>query len=143
MVLLVGLAGAAVTFAYALLARIRDRGLPARLPRRSTESVLVGSARQTATVVVWVSLAYVAYELVVATTGLDVGVLPTFGLLGVLVGTGVGLIPGCGPQVVRRPCTPRGSSASRRCWPTGCRRTATRCSRCWRWIDAPPPSPAC
>jgi hypothetical protein len=99
-VLVVGLAGAAMTFAYALLARVRDHGRAPRLPGRSAEAVMVASARQTATVMVWVSVAYVSYELLVATTGIDVGVLPTFGILGVVTGTLVGLIPGCGPQVV-------------------------------------------
>lgn len=61
---------------------------------------MLSSARQTATVMAWVSPAYVAHELVVATTGLDVGALPTLGILGVLTGALVGLIPGCGPQVV-------------------------------------------
>jgi hypothetical protein len=45
-------------------------------------------------------VAFVGYETLVAVTGLDLGRLPTLGLIGVVVGAALGLIPGCGPQLV-------------------------------------------
>lgn len=63
-------------------------------------AVLIDAARQTAEVTTWVVTAFVGYELFVAATGVDIGALPTLGLLGVLAGALLGLIPGCGPQLV-------------------------------------------
>jgi hypothetical protein len=60
----------------------------------------VDAARETARVTNWVVVAFVGYEVVVATTGLDVGTLPTIGLIGVVAGALLGLLPGCGPQLV-------------------------------------------
>jgi hypothetical protein len=62
--------------------------------------VLFDAGRETAVVTTWVVVAFVGYELLVATTGLDVGRLPTLGLVGVLAGALLGLLPGCGPQLV-------------------------------------------
>jgi hypothetical protein len=63
-------------------------------------AVLVEAARETARVSTWVVTAFVGYEVLVATTGLDVGALPSIGLLGVVAGALLGLLPGCGPQLV-------------------------------------------
>jgi hypothetical protein len=62
--------------------------------------VLLDAARETAIVTTWVAVAFVGYETVVAVTGLGFGRLPTLGLVGVLVGALLGLIPGCAPQLV-------------------------------------------
>jgi hypothetical protein len=96
-----GLAGAVVCLGLT----VADRGgghlehvrPPSGLGPRA---VLVDAARETARVTTWVVVAFVGYEVLVATTGLDVGALPSIGLLGVAAGALLGLIPGCGPQLV-------------------------------------------
>ncbi|HWB72406.1 MAG TPA: putative manganese transporter [Egibacteraceae bacterium] len=47
---------------------------------------------------VWV--AYLGYTWAVALTGADVSRLQSIGLLGVVAGALVGLVPGCAPQIV-------------------------------------------
>lgn len=62
--------------------------------------VLVETATETARIATWVIVAFVGYEVLVAGTGWDLGALPSVGLLAVLAGALLGLIPGCGPQLV-------------------------------------------
>jgi hypothetical protein len=62
--------------------------------------VLLDAARETAVVTTWVAVAFVGYEALVTMTGFDLGRLPTLGLVGVLVGALLGLVPGCAPQLV-------------------------------------------
>jgi uncharacterized membrane protein len=77
--------------------RTSDRGdTTAERPR----DVLLDAGRETAVVTTWVAVAFVGYEVLVASTGLDLGRLPTLGLLGVLAGALLGLVPGCAPQLV-------------------------------------------
>jgi Putative, 10TM heavy-metal exporter len=57
-------------------------------------------AYEVAFVTVWVAAAYLAWELLTVTTGFDGSQLPLLGLAGVLVGAMIGLIPGCGIQIV-------------------------------------------
>jgi hypothetical protein len=97
----IGLAGAGVCLTITLAARLRGHrdhghGTVADRPR----GVLTESATETARVTTWVVAAFVGYEVVVATTGLDVGALPNIGLIGVVAGAALGLLPGCGPQLV-------------------------------------------
>jgi hypothetical protein len=66
----------------------------------SAPAMLAHGARETAFVTVWVAVAYLAYETVVAVAGLDVTVLVGAGIVGVLAGAGIGLIPGCAAQIV-------------------------------------------
>jgi hypothetical protein len=94
----VGALGALACVAIAVLARGQSR--PTCAWHERPRDVLLDAARETAKVTVWVAVAFVGYEVLVATTGLDLGRLPTIGLIGVVVGTALGLIPGCGPQVV-------------------------------------------
>lgn len=58
------------------------------------------AARETATVTSWVLVAFVAWAALEAATGLDAASLPVGGVAGVVAGAAVGLIPGCGPQIV-------------------------------------------
>lgn len=97
---LLGLAGAAVSVGVTLAGRRGhvDHVGPACAERPRT--VLVDAARETARVATWVVVAFVGYEVVVATTGLDIASLPSIGLIGVVVGALLGLLPGCGPQLV-------------------------------------------
>jgi hypothetical protein len=62
--------------------------------------VLTAAARETAVVVCWVAVAFVVVEVAVVAAGVDLAALPVLGLVGVLVGAGLGLVPGCGPQLV-------------------------------------------
>lgn len=95
--LLTGLAGVAACLA--IVVRNRGRHRPCGAPTSAPEALLDG-ARETAVVVLWVAAAFVAYEALVALAGLDLAHLATLGLLGVVAGAAVGLIPGCGPQLV-------------------------------------------
>lgn len=95
--LLLGGVGALIGVAATVL---RRRGAACTVRPTRPQEVLVDAARQTAEVTTWVVAAFVGYELFVATTGVDIGAMPTLGLLGVLAGAALGLIPGCGPQLV-------------------------------------------
>jgi hypothetical protein len=96
-----GAVGAVTCLSLALARWARTRGTghtcgAAVRPR----DVLLDAARETAVVTAWVAVAFVGYEVLVAATGLDLGRLPTMGLLGVVAGATLGLLPGCGPQLV-------------------------------------------
>jgi hypothetical protein len=98
---LLGSLGTLACVTVVLLRRCRCRAgdlgvTAAERPR----DVLLDAARETAVVTTWVAVAFVGYEVLVAATGLDLGRLPTLGLLGVLAGALLGLVPGCGPQLV-------------------------------------------
>jgi hypothetical protein len=92
-------AATCVVLALARWLRTRRDGRTCRTADRPRD-VLLDAARETAVVTAWVAVAFVGYEVLVATTGLDVGRLPTLGVLGVLAGASLGLLPGCGPQLV-------------------------------------------
>ena len=62
---------------------------------------LVHAAMETSFVTVWVLAAYLLYEYGVVLLGVDVGALAAAaGLFAPIAGALVGLIPGCGPQIV-------------------------------------------
>lgn len=81
----------------------------ARLERRGTEqapqlvglaAVLREAAQESARIAVWIAVAFLAIE---AATELGFAVaaaISVAGIVGVLVGAGLGLIPGCAPQIV-------------------------------------------
>jgi hypothetical protein len=96
--MLIGVLGVLACGAIAVLGRGQAR--PTCAWHERPRDVLLDAARETAKVTVWVGVAFVGYEVFVATTGIDLGRLPTIGLIGVVIGTALGLIPGCGPQVV-------------------------------------------
>ncbi|NMA92440.1 MAG: arsenic efflux protein [Firmicutes bacterium] len=69
----------------------------------SLKETLIHNAEETAFVGTWVFAAYLAYELGVYFAGGEqavVAALASTGLTAVLLGVAVGIIPGCGPQVI-------------------------------------------
>ncbi len=69
----------------------------------SLKETLVHNAQDTAFVCVWVFLAYFVYELFVVFVGGEAVVaswMMATGLFSVIVGALIGLIPGCGPQII-------------------------------------------
>ncbi len=66
----------------------------------SLAQVLRHGGQEVAFVTVWVAVAYVAWSLFTHLSGFDGSQLPLLGITGVLVGAAVGLIPGCGVQIV-------------------------------------------
>jgi hypothetical protein len=96
-----GLLGAAASVAITLATRVGAHLDHASRPAADRpREVLVETATETARIATWVVVAFVGYEVVVATTGLDIAALPSIGMLGVLAGALLGLLPGCGPQLV-------------------------------------------
>lgn len=69
-------------------------------PPTALRPALLDAARETAFVTTWVTVAFVAWALALAATGWDPAALATGGLVGVAVGAAVGLVPGCGPQIL-------------------------------------------
>ena len=69
----------------------------------SLKETLIHNAEDTAFVCVWVFVAYFAYELFVLLVGgealVQTWMLAT-GVLSVIIGAVIGLIPGCGPQII-------------------------------------------
>ncbi len=99
--LALGVAGtlvAALIFA-AGRGRLADDSLETAHPR-SVGATLRHSAHEASFITVWVAVAYLAWQLVTSTTGFDGSQIALGGLLGVLVGAGIGLIPGCAVQIV-------------------------------------------
>jgi hypothetical protein len=66
----------------------------------SLAEVLRHGGHEVAFVTVWVAVAYLAWSLTTHLTGFDGSQLPLFGLLGVVVGACIGLVPGCAVQIV-------------------------------------------
>jgi len=69
--------------------------------RRSVAGMLRHGARETSFVTFWVAIAYLLTTWVVSLGGIDVAALvAASGIAGVLIGAGIGLIPGCAVQVL-------------------------------------------
>jgi hypothetical protein len=96
---IVGVAGLCVCVLLVALGRGRGTALGCTVAARPGE-VRVASARETAVVVCWVAVAFLVVEGAVVTAGVDLAALPVLGLVGVLLGAGLGLVPGCGPHLV-------------------------------------------
>ncbi|MFG2061983.1 putative manganese transporter [Micromonospora sp. NPDC048871] len=79
--------------------RLADDSLETAHPR-SIGATLRHSAHEASFITVWVAVAYLAWQVVISTTGFDGSQIALGGLLGVLVGAGIGLIPGCAVQIV-------------------------------------------
>ncbi|MEH1101644.1 putative manganese transporter [Micromonospora sp. CPCC 205561] len=79
--------------------RLADDSLETAQPR-SLRQTLRHSAHEASFVTVWVAVAYLGWQLVTTSTGFDGSQLALTGLVGVLVGAGIGLIPGCAVQIV-------------------------------------------
>ena len=81
----------------------------AELKVMSLKETLIHSAQETAFVATWVYIAYLVYEFSVFGLGggnyaagetIITNVMTSAGLMAVVVGALIGLIPGCGPQVI-------------------------------------------
>jgi hypothetical protein len=79
--------------------RLADDDLSTAHPSSLAE-VFRHGANEVAFVTAWVAVAYLAWQFLTILTGFDGSQLPLFGLAGVVVGALVGLIPGCGVQIV-------------------------------------------
>ncbi|MEH0820063.1 MULTISPECIES: putative manganese transporter [unclassified Micromonospora] len=79
--------------------RLADDSLETAFPR-SLRETLRHSAHEASFVTVWVAVAYLGWQVVTTATGFDGSQLALTGLLGVLVGAAIGLIPGCAVQIV-------------------------------------------
>jgi hypothetical protein len=111
-VLVVGGAGVLLSGAMfaARRAGLREDGHGTSLTLRasSAREVLTESARETAFVTVWVAAAFVAMAVVTELTGFGLltgesggaAMAGRAGLLAVVAGALIGLIPGCGPQII-------------------------------------------
>ncbi|KLI90445.1 hypothetical protein AA310_01585 [Arthrobacter sp. YC-RL1] len=89
-------------YVAALLIFIRARGkfsTPADPRRSQAQQIIRQGAAEVSFVVVWVGIAYIAWE-IAAAAGFDPSALPAFGFVGVLTGALVGLIPGCGISIL-------------------------------------------
>ena len=100
----VGIAGTTLSFYLYFVGRryLGDgRVGRARESFADTYDTLVHAAMETSFVTVWVLAAYLLYEYGVLLTGVDIGALAAAaGVLAPVAGALIGLIPGCGPQIV-------------------------------------------
>ena len=99
-----GVAGT-VTAAVVLLrsgAGLGDDSLESMAEKRaSIAGMLRHGARETSFVTFWVAIAYLATTWVIEMGGIDLAAaVAATGIVGVLIGAGVGLIPGCAIQVL-------------------------------------------
>ncbi len=103
---IVGVSGTVVTVLYMLFSRkfIQAQSHEdAEHKMFSLKETLIHNAQETAFVGAWVFGAYLVYELAVYFAGGEkvvVAALASTGLTSVLLGVLVGIIPGCGPQVI-------------------------------------------
>jgi hypothetical protein len=93
---LLGVAGTLAALAVVVHARRHPR---AAGTGTSLRDILWDGARETSTVVVGVAVAYLGWGVVRAATGFDGTQLALGGVVGVLVGASIGLIPGCAVQI--------------------------------------------
>jgi hypothetical protein len=97
--LALGLVGMIVCVATFVAGGCRLAGDRSAHPSSFAE-VLKQGGHEVAFITVWVSVAYLVWSVLSHVTGFDGSQLPLFGLAGVLVGALIGLIPGCGVQIV-------------------------------------------
>ncbi|MEH1127234.1 putative manganese transporter [Micromonospora sp. CPCC 206061] len=99
--LVLGVAGTlvAVVIFTAGRGRFADDTVESSHPR-SVGEMLRHGAHEASFVTVWVAVAYVGWEVLTRTTGLDGSELPLVGVAGVVAGALVGLVPGCAVQIV-------------------------------------------
>jgi hypothetical protein len=68
---------------------------------QSRREMLIHNGAETAFVTVWVAAAYIIFELFMYFTGIDLkAIVDQAGILAVIAAAAVGLIPGCGPQII-------------------------------------------
>jgi hypothetical protein len=67
----------------------------------SMRETLIHSAEETAFVVAWVTAAYIVFELFLYLTNIDLAyIVNRAGIISVIAAAAIGLIPGCGPQII-------------------------------------------
>jgi len=79
--------------------RLADDDVASARPATMAQSLAHG-VHEVAFVTVWVAVAYLAWSGVTHGLGFDGSQLPLWGVAGVLVGAGIGLVPGCAVQIV-------------------------------------------
>ncbi|GAB2934485.1 putative manganese transporter [Micromonospora polyrhachis] len=79
--------------------RFADDSLETARPH-SLRDTFRHSAHEASFITVWVAVAYLGWQILTTTTGFDGSELAFAGVVGVLVGALIGLIPGCAVQIV-------------------------------------------
>ena len=101
---IVGIAGTTLSFYLYFVGRHfigEGRIGQARESFANLTDTLQHAAMETSFVTVWVLAAYLIYEYPVALFNLDIGAIAaSAGVLAPIAGAAIGLIPGCGPQIV-------------------------------------------
>lgn len=101
---LVGLAGTGISVVWFLASRhtvADDTHSELEEKTASIKEMFIHNAHETAFVTFWVLLAYSAYELSMHFTHLDLAaIVARAGVLPIIATACIGLIPGCGPQIV-------------------------------------------
>src|SRR5699024_6983184 len=107
-----GVAGKALSIIMMIMSKkflADDTHEEVELKSQSLKETIIHNAQETAFVAMWVFVAYLAYEFLIL--GLGAGnylageaVVTSFltqrGLTAVIIGTLIGIIPGCGPQII-------------------------------------------
>ncbi len=103
---ILGIAGTAVVLIYMLFSKKFIQATSHEDEEHKLSSIketFAHNAQETAFVGAWVFIAYFVYELIVLLLGGDAviaGFMTSAGLAAVIMGVLVGIIPGCGPQVI-------------------------------------------
>lgn len=110
--LILGVLGAAASVFLMLMGRkfiVSDTHEESEMKLASLKETFIHNAQETAFVGTWVFAAYFAYELFVLLLGSGsylagemaiTGFLTQTGLMAVIIGVLIGVIPGCGPQII-------------------------------------------
>ena len=110
--LFIGVGGTLLSVAFMLLGRklvSSDTHEETEQKAMSLRETLIHNAQETAFVIVWVFVGFLVYEMFVLALGrgdylagevMIESMLMTVGLASVIIGATVGLIPGCGPQIL-------------------------------------------
>jgi hypothetical protein len=104
--LIIGLLGTVVTVLYMIFSKKLIQATSHEEVEHklfSLKETFIHNAEETAFVGTWVFVAYLVYELGVYAIGgeqIIEAALVSTGLMSVLIGVAVGLIPGCGPQII-------------------------------------------
>ncbi|MGL4740053.1 MAG: putative manganese transporter [Sarcina sp.] len=99
-----GLIGMVISLLYVLMSRNKGEDCNCnKIKKKSFKESLRHNAYETASVNIWVMIAYLIYEIGILIIGGEqvlTTVLMATGVLAVIVGALIGLIPGCGPQII-------------------------------------------
>ncbi len=110
--LIFGVGGTAISMLMMILGKkflAADTHEESEMKLASLKETFIHNAQETAFVGTWVFVAYLAYELFVLSLGSGnylagemsiTGFLAQTGIMAVLIGVLIGMIPGCGPQII-------------------------------------------